>query len=105
MRAFALDGSAKVTLCAIYCQLNWDMSGKFAYLYFPNLGGSCYVLPVMRDSGLPRIPVTETPRIEDFPDPKAVTTIPWYVQSAVNPSLYAYTKQNARSNLYRIQLP
>jgi hypothetical protein len=44
-------------------------------------------------------------RIEDFANPKAITAVPWYVQSAVNPSLYAYTRQNTRRNLYRIQLP
>ena len=63
------------------------------------------MLPVMHDSGLPRIPLTDTPRIEDFPDPKAITTIPWYAESAVKPSLYAYTRKNNRRNLYRIQLP
>ena len=59
----------------------------------------------MRDSGLPKIPLTESPRIEDFANPKAITTIPWDVQSAANPSLYAYTRTNTRRNLYRIQIP
>ena len=59
-----------------YCQLNWDTSGKFAFLNFPDLRGGSYALPVMRDSGLPKIPLTETPRIEDFPNPKAITAIP-----------------------------
>jgi eukaryotic-like serine/threonine-protein kinase len=106
MKAFALDGSAMVSLCVPYCQLHWDMSGRFAFLNYPaaHHGGS-YVLPVMHDSGLPKIPLTDTPRIEDFPNPKAITTIPWYAESAVNPSLYAYTRKNDRRNLYRIQLP
>ena len=106
MKAFALDGSAMVSLCVPYCQLHWDMSGRFAFLNYPAArhGGS-YVLPVMHDSGLPKIPLTDTPRIEDFPNPKAITTIPWYAESAVNPSLYAYTRKNDRRNLYRIQLP
>jgi hypothetical protein len=64
-----------------------------------------YALPVMRDSGLPKIPSTETPRIEDFGNPKAITTIPWDVQSGMNPSLYAYSRTNTRRNLYRIPLP
>ena len=59
----------------------------------------------MHDSGLPKIPLTTTARIEDFANPKAITAIPWYVQSAVNSSVYAYTRQNTRRNLYRIQLP
>ncbi len=106
IEAFAPDGSATVRLCAAYCQLIWDMSGKFVYLNFPAAphGGS-YVLPVMQDSGLPKIPLAETPRIEDFPNPKAVVALSWYVQSAVSPSVYAYTRENTRRNLYRIQLP
>jgi serine/threonine protein kinase len=106
MRAFAPDGSAMVSLCVAYCQLHWDMNGRFAFLNFPAaLHGGSYVLPVMHDSELPKIPLIETPRIEDFPNPKAITTIPWYAESAVNPSLYAYTRKNDRRNLYRIQLP
>jgi eukaryotic-like serine/threonine-protein kinase len=105
VRAFSLDGSATVTLCVVNCQVYWDLSGKFAFLYFPTLHQGSYALPVMRDSGLPKIPLTATARIEDFASPKAITSIPWYVQSAVNSSVYAYTRQNTRRNLYRIQLP
>jgi Tol biopolymer transport system component len=106
VRAFAVDGSKTVTLCAVYCQLNWDMGGKFAFLNFPNLHRGSYELPVMPDSGLPKTPLPSPPRIEDTANTKATTTTtPWYVQSAVSPSLYAYTRQNTRRNLYRIQLP
>jgi Tol biopolymer transport system component len=105
IKAFALDGSATVPLCVTNCQVNWDLSGKVAFLYFPEVHEGSYAMPVMRDSGLPKIPLTVTVRIEDFANPKAITAVPWYVQSAVNPSLYAYTRQNTRRNLYRIQLP
>jgi len=105
IRAFALDGNAKVTLCVVNCELHWDMSGKFAILNFETLHRGSYALPVMRDSGLPKIPLSERPNIPDFPNSKAITTIPWYVESAVSPSVYAYTRQNTRRNLYRIPLP
>jgi len=105
IRAFALDGSAEVTLCVVNCELHWDMSGKFAILNFDTLPRGSYALPVMRDSGLPKIPLSERPHIPDFPNSKAITTIPWYVQSAISPSVYAYTRQNTRRNLYRIPLP
>jgi eukaryotic-like serine/threonine-protein kinase len=105
IRAFALDGSAEVTLCAVNCELHWDRSGKFAILNFDTLPRGSYALPVMRDSGLPKIPLSERPHIPDFPNSKAITTIPWYVESAVSPSVYAYTRQNTRRNLYRIPLP
>ena len=59
----------------------------------------------MRDSELPKLPSVVAARIEDFGNLKKITAIPWQVESAVNPSIYAYTRQNTRRNLYRIQLP
>jgi hypothetical protein len=64
-----------------------------------------FTLPVMRGSGLPKLPTVASTRIEDFEKPKESTAIPWPVESAVNPSVYAYTRLNNRRHLYRIQLP
>ena len=98
-KAFAMDGTATVTLCVGYCRIQWDMSGGFAYFSFPMEGS--YALPVMLDSGLPKIPPAAI-SIEDITNQKAITAIPWEVESAVNPSVYAYTRLNTRRNLYRI---
>jgi len=105
--AFAVDGTSEVKVSDAYCLLNWDTSGKFVYLNFPDQRGSSdsYALPVMRDSGLPKLPPTAAERIEDFGNPKTITTIPWPVESAVSPSVYAYTRESTRRNLYRIPLP
>jgi DNA-binding winged helix-turn-helix (wHTH) protein/Tol biopolymer transport system component len=104
-KVFAVDGTATVTVCAGYCIFNWDTSGGFVYLSYPIRAEISYPLPVMRDSGLPKLPPAAATRIEDFRNPKEITAIPWQVESAVNPSVYAYTRQNSRRNLYRIQLP
>ena len=56
----------------------------------------------MQDSGLPKIPSTGFGKKEDLANAK---TIPWHVESALNPSIYAYTRVNTRRNLYRIPLP
>jgi len=105
--AFAVDGTSAVKVSDAYCLLTWDTSGKFVYLNFPDQreSSNSYVLPVMRDSGLPKLPPTEAERIEDFGNPKSITTIPWPVESAVSPSVYAYTRENTRRNLYRVPLP
>jgi hypothetical protein len=100
-KAFAVDGTATVPLCAGYCLVSWDTSGGFVYFRFPDVKEGSFALPVMRDSGLPRIP-PEATRIEDITNLKAITAIPWEVESAVNPSVYAYTRLNTRRNLYRI---
>jgi serine/threonine protein kinase len=104
-KAFAVDGTQTVTLCLGHCLINWDTSGRFVYLSFPGKHESTYALPVSHDSGLPAIPPTGAWRVEDFAKQKPVTTIPWPVESAINPSVYAYTRQNTRRNLYRIPLP
>jgi hypothetical protein len=104
-KAFAVDGTDAVPVCAQHCILNWDTSGEFLYLTRPEKSGTSYALPVMQASGLPKIPSKLATSIEDFGNPKEITAIPWQVESAVNPSVYAYTRQNTRRNIYRIQLP
>jgi len=103
-KAFAVDGTVTVSVCAGYCIFNWDTSGGFVYLSYPIESGMSLALPVMRGSRLPKLPPVAATRIEDFRNPKEITAVPWQVESAVNPSVYAYTRQNSRRNLYRIQL-
>ena len=100
-----MDGTATVTVCAGYCIFNWDTSGGFVYLSYPMESEMSLALPVMRGSWLPKLPPVAATRIEDFGNPKEKTAIPWQVESAVNLSLYAYTRQDSRRNLYRTQLP
>jgi DNA-binding winged helix-turn-helix (wHTH) protein/Tol biopolymer transport system component len=104
-KAFAVDGTAAVTVCAGYCILNWDSSGGFVYLYFPNSSGTSLAFPVMRNSGLPEVPPVVAAGSENIASSKEMKKYPWQVESAVNPSVYAYTRLNTRRNLYRIQLP
>jgi hypothetical protein len=55
-RAFATDGGNTVTLCSGFCEFKWDTTGKFVYFSFPFLKDGSYVLSVMQNSGLPRLP-------------------------------------------------
>jgi hypothetical protein len=87
-----------------YCELKWDTTGKFVYVYFPRLSESSYALPVLQGSELPRLPPAGIARKEDFTNAKPVALIQGFVDSAVSPSVYAYTRQNTRRNLYRIPL-
>jgi eukaryotic-like serine/threonine-protein kinase len=103
--AFPVDGGPRVTLCLGFCSLRFDSSGKFVYLYSALLSERSYVLPVQQNSGLPKLPSAGVSRIEDLAQAKTAAVIPSFVDSAVNPALYAYTRQNTRRNLYRIPLP
>jgi Tol biopolymer transport system component len=104
-KAFAVDGSASVPLCIGYCFVNWDTTGRSAYLFFPSLYKGTYTIPIIDGLGLPKTPPGGIARVEDFTNPKTNAAIPWYVESAVGSSVYTYTRENARRNLYRIQLP
>ncbi len=103
MTAFATDGTGTVPFCLGYCIISWDTTGKFAYLYFPQSHEGSYPLSA-QNGGLPKLPSVELKQIEDFTKANATTVIPWFVESAVSPSVYAYTRQNTRRNLYRIPL-
>jgi len=101
-KAFAVDGSATVLLSIGYGLMSWDTSGEYVYFRFPQVKEGSYALPTRRDSGLPMVPPGIT-GIEEITNLKAITAIPWEVESAVGPSVYAYTRLNTRRNLYRIQ--
>jgi hypothetical protein len=102
--AFAADGSRAVPLCLGYCQVSWDVTGKFMYVYFAALRDVTFPLPVLLDSGLPILPPAGIERIEDFTNAKSAAVIPRMVDSEINPSVYAYSIHNTRRNLYRIPL-
>jgi hypothetical protein len=106
VRAFAVDGSETLTLCVLLLPTELGRGRKICISELPKPAPR--QLRVASDAGL-RVAQDSTPqppRIEDTANTKATTTTtPWYVQSAVSPSLYAYTRQSTRRNLYRIQLP
>jgi serine/threonine protein kinase len=105
IKAFPLNGGDPITVCRGYCGMRWDTTGKFLYLMFPQIVGGSYPLPVQPETGLPKLPPDGIARNEDLKNTKAAPAIPWMVDSATSPSVYAYTRQNTRRNLYRIQLP
>jgi hypothetical protein len=107
--AFAVDGSKILPVCQGYCGMDWDASGKFAYLkYFLKFkeayeNEAVTVLPVQQDTGLPKLPpggITS----KDVLVKANLATVPSNVESVVSPSLYAYAVQNIRRNLFRIPL-
>ena len=103
-RAYALDGSVAIPLCVDYCFFQWDSTGKYAFINFPAIDQGTFLVPVMHDEGLPKTPPGGFARIEDIPNRNTHPPIPWFVDSAINPLVYAYSRQNTKRNLYRIPL-
>ena len=104
--AIAVDGSTTVPLCADYCGLAWDKTGKYAFLYdFEVQFTGSYRIPVLHGTGLPSLPAKGFANVDELKDSKMNTFIPSSVDSALSPDVYAYTREDSRRNLYRIRLP
>ncbi len=103
--AFAVEGGEAVPLCLGYCFLTWNTAGTLLYVNFPSLHEGTYALLVAHDTGLPKLPPSGIARSEDLTNAKTAAVISQAVDSAVSPSVYAYTRRNIRRNLYRIPLP
>ncbi len=95
-KAFSADGSKSVMLCPGYCLLRWDTAGNYAYLNFSRLREANWALPTQRDSQIPKLPLSGIARREDLVDMKNATQIPEVVDSAISPSVYAFTRRNIR---------
>jgi hypothetical protein len=103
--AFAVDGHSTVSLCPGYCFVTWNTAGTVMFLYFPSLFKGTYPMAVNHDTGLPTLPPSGFRRLADLANAKTAAAIPREVDSIVSSSVYAYTQDNARRNLYRIPLP
>jgi eukaryotic-like serine/threonine-protein kinase len=105
IKAIALDGSTTAPFCIGYCGISFDKEGRHAFLSYPAPLKVSYSVPLMGTTGLPKISPAGISRVEDFTNPKTSAETPWPVDSALSPSVYAYTRKITRRNLYRIQLP
>ena len=103
--AFAVDGGATIPLCPGYCSMTWNTAGTVMFLHFPSLFKGTYPMAVKHETGLPAMPPHGFARLADLANAKTAAIIPLKVDSIVSSSVYAYTQENARRNLYRIPVP
>jgi serine/threonine protein kinase/sugar lactone lactonase YvrE len=101
---FAVDGSKVMPLCEGYCVMTWDSSGKFVFVNYKDAATrqGVFVMPA-QENGLPKFPAGGIMRREDLAK-ENLTAISHSLESAASPSVYAYTVQNTRRNLYRVPL-
>ena len=84
--------------------MNWDVNGELMLFSLFGQGNGTYVLPVSRATGLPTLPTTGIAQVGDLKKIKGAQFLPVVVDSAVSPSLFAFTRTNIHRNLYRIPL-
>ena len=104
-RAIAMEGGPSVTLCRGYCQVDWDVAGRMLLLRFEAIADKVYMVPLVHDTGMPKIPEGGFLKIEDFGKLKSFEMHSSDFASTANGSTYAYVQQNTRRNLYRVPLP
>jgi eukaryotic-like serine/threonine-protein kinase len=105
-KAFPVDGGEPLTLCLAYCRVDWDPSGKFVYIqYFNADDDGTYAVPLTHDSEIPKLPASGIADAAALKALKGTTLIKQHIDSALSPSVYAFTRSVTRRNLYRIPLP
>ncbi len=102
--AIPISGGLPITLCRGFCGANWDPSGKNIFLYFEGLYEGSFILPVVRDTGLPKLPAEGFASLEDLKKSKPLGQVPRPVFSAVSATAYVTVGHNTRRNLFRIPL-
>ena len=104
-RAIPVSGGLPILLCHSYCWTLWDSSGKSFFLNSEDIYNGTYILPVKRDTSLPKLPDTGFSNADDFKKAKPVGETSSKVAAAATSTSYASVRRNTRRNLYRIPLP
>ena len=103
--AFPVQGGDSVLLCTVICYMNWDVNGELMlFSLFGQGNQGTYVLPVFPATGLPNLPTHGIAQAGDLKNVRGAQFLPVVVDSAVSPSLFAFTRTNIHRNLYRISL-
>jgi eukaryotic-like serine/threonine-protein kinase len=103
--AFPVEGGEPVKVCLNFCIPGWDVRGESMYIqFFVTSDQNTYVLRLRQAGGLAELPTEVALDGELLKKMKPVVVIPHQVDSAVSSSLYAYTVNTTRRNLYRIPL-
>ena len=98
-------GRGSRQICLNLCMPGWDVQGESMYMqFFVATDQNTYVLRLRQAGGLPELPTKVALDGEILKKMKPVAVIPHLVDSAVSTSIYAYTVNSTRRNLYRVPL-
>jgi hypothetical protein len=103
--AYPLGGGARVPLCRAICTGGWDLSGTHMYLELLSRGeDKTYFLALENGHGLPKLPAGGVASGEELGALVKANVVSDWVESAMTPESYSYTRTNIRRNLYRIPI-
>jgi Tol biopolymer transport system component len=101
-RLYATDTGKSYDLCSHYCWVDWNASGTLFYIQ-AKTSDAVRALPVLRETGLPKIPPGGFSDTEVAP--KSARAINAPISCGLSATVYAFVRQNTRRNLYRIPIP
>lgn len=107
IEALSVSGEPATPICSGWCHANWANDGKYMYVDWLASKGSSeyktYVLPIVRGTELPKLP-SKGFQSEAELHKSAVQVIDTAIHPGPSSSSYAYSRQTAHSNVYRIPL-
>jgi len=105
MMAYPLEGGPGIPLCRAICTGGWDSSGAHLFLTFLEGGQRTYFLSNGDRGELPKLPSTGLTNSEELNAIARGKSTPDWVESAISPDVYSFTRSTIRRNLYRIPVP
>jgi serine/threonine protein kinase len=104
MRAIAMDGGRSVSLCRNICAGGWDLDGRHFFLSFLDEGTSTYIFAMGKHGELPKLPDGGAAKGQELATYPGVKIAPTWIESAVDPDVYSFTRSNTHRNLFRIPI-
>jgi len=105
MIAYPLEGGPGIPLCRTICTGGWDSSGAHLFLSFLEGGKRTYFLPTGERGELPKLPPSGLVNTEELESMTGKRSTPDWVDSAISPDVYSFSRNTYRRNLYRIPVP
>jgi eukaryotic-like serine/threonine-protein kinase len=106
MAAFSVaGGETPVTLCRMICRVSWDAGGAHLLMnLFDGDRGFAYFLPTEKGVELPKMGPGGVSTIEEGNKLVKAGAVQEYVDSAMTPEVYSFSRTRVRRNLYRIEV-
>jgi eukaryotic-like serine/threonine-protein kinase len=106
MIAYRVADGVKTPLCRSICTGGWDFNGAYLYLTFLGQKGvNTYFLPMGNRGELPKLPGGAVTRGEELNGMPGLKRAQQWVESALSPDVYSFTRATNHRNLYRIPVP
>jgi serine/threonine protein kinase/Tol biopolymer transport system component len=104
--AYRVADGSKIPLCRSICTGGWDFSGAYFYLSFLGQKNVTTIFVPMGSGGeVLKLPGGPAARGEELNGIAGIKLAPEWIESALSPDVYSFTRETTHRNLYRIPVP